>query len=352
VKLTEDDPHLSAMQALAENIASFGDADRMDLHFALGQALAGIGQHRQSFEHLLAGNALKRRLVPYDEAEVLGRLERIPAVFTPELMRRSEGSGDRSPVPVFIVGMPRSGSTLVEQILASHPHVYGVGEVEAFAEAGRDSGLFTPRRPFPESVPRWTEDHLRALGRGYVRRLHALAAGQAVHKPMQRITDKMLSNFRYVGLIRLALPNARIIHMCRDPIDTCMSCFSIQFKALPFTYDLGELGRHYSAYARLMAHWQSILPPRAMLKVQYEHLVENFESEARRIITHCGLEWDDACLRFHETARPVRTASVVQVRQPIYRHAVRRWRPEAEISWPLIEGLRLDPSEGHVGGAA
>jgi len=162
----------------------------------------------------------------------------------------------------------------------------------------------------------------------------------------------MLSNFRYVGLIRLALPNARIIHMCRDPIDTCMSCFSIQFKALPFTYDLGELGRHYSAYARLMAHWQSILPPGAMLKVQYEHLVENFESEARRIITHCGLEWDDACLRFHETTRPVRTASVVQVRQPIYRHAVRRWRPEAEILRPLIEGLGLGPNEGHVAAAA
>jgi hypothetical protein len=139
----------------------------------------------------------------------------------------------------------------------------------------------------------------------------------------------------------LALPNARLIHIRRQPIETCLSCFSIQFKTLPFTYDLGELGRRYAAYERLMVHWRSVLPSKVMLEVQYENLVEDFESEARRIIAYGGLNWDDRCLRYHETARAVRTASVVQVRQPIYRDAIHRWRPDADALQPLLDGLSV-----------
>ena len=330
------------MLALAEEAASFDATDKMDLHFALGQALQDIGQHQQAFEHLIAANALKRRSVNYNEADSLGRLKSIRTVFTPQLMRTKEGNGDRSAAPIFIVGMPRSGSTLVEQILASHPRVFGAGETEAFVDAAREVGLFTPGMPFPASAPRWSGQQVSELARRYLRRLDALAADGHPDKPVQCITDKMLTNFRFIGLIRWALPNARIIHTHRDPIDTCLSCFSIQFKSQPFTYDLAELGRRYRAYTRLMEHWRSVLPSGLMLEIQYEHLVENFAVEARRIVAHCRLDWDDACSRFHETPRLVRTASAAQVRRPIYKSSTRRWRPEAEVLRPLMDGLELD----------
>ncbi len=172
----------------------------------------------------------------------------------------------------------------------------------------------------------------------------------------RRITDKMPANFRYAGLIHLALPNARIVHMRRDPVDTCLSCFSILFGGdQPFTYDLGELGRYYRAYQRLMEHWRAVLPPGVMIEVQYEALVGDFEPEARRILAHCGLEWNEACLDFHQTERPVHTASSVQVRQPIYRSSVGRWRPDAEELRPLLDALaasnaRPEASDARGGG--
>ena len=185
----------------------------------------------------------------------------------------------------------------------------------------------------------WTNEQIHSTGEHYLHRIEAIAAG--AHRPRcaTRVTDKMLDNFRHVGLIHLALPQARIIHTRRDPIDTCLSCYSLLFEQLNFTYDLGELGRYYNAYTRLMRHWHTVLPEAVMLDVQYEDLVEDPEMQARRIVAHCGLDWDDSCLRFHETARPVRTASVLQVRQPIYCRSVGRWRPESDVLLPLIEGL-------------
>ena len=150
----------------------------------------------------------------------------------------------------------------------------------------------------------------------------------------------MPANFRFLGLIHLALPNARIIHTCRDPIDTCLSCFSKLFtEEQAFAYDLGELGRYYRAYQKLMEHWRHVLPPGVMLDVQYEELVADFDEQTRRIVTHCGLEWDARCLSFYETQRPMKTASVVQVRQPVYRSSVRRWRPDRDLLRPLLEAL-------------
>jgi len=174
-------------------------------------------------------------------------------------------------------------------------------------------------------------ERLRRLGATYL-------CGLTVAAPAaDKIIDK---NFRFVGLIHLALPNARIIHTCRDPIDTCLSCFSKLFTdEQPFTYDLGELGRYYRAYQKLMEHWRHVLPPGVMLDVQYEELVIDFEEQARRIVTHCGLEWDDCCLSFYEKQRPVKTASVVQVRQPVYRSSVGRWRPDRDLLRPLLEAL-------------
>ncbi len=186
------------------------------------------------------------------------------------------------------------------------------------------------------------------LGNDYLKRLRAATIDAPDREPdaandCERITDKLPSNFGVLGAINLALPNARIIHSCRDPIDTCLSCFSTLFSAdQPFTWDLGELGRYYRSYVRLMDHWRRVLPAGVILDVQYEDLVADFEPQARRIIAHCGLEWDDACLAFDKAPRPVRTASSAQVRQPIYRSSVGRWRPDEPLLRPLLDGLGPD----------
>ena len=199
------------------------------------------------------------------------------------------------------LGMPRSGSTLIEQILASHPQVHAAGElknldrvVEAVSDAsGRPV-------PFPQCISALDADGFRRLGQAYLASLPTLPAGKT------RITDKMPGNFLYVGLIRLILPNARIIHTMRDPVDTCVSCFSRLFTyGQPFSYDLAELGRYYRWYHELMEHWRSVLPAGAMLDVAYEDVVDNLEEQARRLIDYCGLPWDDRCLSFHETSRPI-----------------------------------------------
>jgi hypothetical protein len=183
---------------------------------------------------------------------------------------------------------------------------------------------------------------LCSLGRRYAERVGARSS-DARSPDAVRITDKMLSNFAYVGLIHLALPNARIIHACRDPVDTCLSCFSLLFTDVqPFTYDLAELGRYYRAYAGLMRHWHEVLPEGAMIDVHYEDVVADLEGQARRIVAYCGLAWEDRCLDFHRTQRPVGTASVTQVRQPIYRSSVGRSRVYGDFLHPLLDALEND----------
>ena len=331
-RFTPGDAHLAAMQNLMRDAAALSDEDRMLLHFALAKALTDLDEHEAAFAHMNAANGLKRRHTVYDEAATLGEMARIRQVFTPELLRVRAGAGNPSPVPVFIVGMPRSGSTLVEQILASHPAVVGAGEINDFpALVG---GLGSSGAHFPEAVPAMTPEQFYRLGSDYLARI--LPAAPAA----LRITDKMLANFRYAGLIHLALPGARIIHTRRDPVDTCLSCYSKLFTDdLPFAYELGELGRYYRAYESLMAHWRSLLPDGVLLEVQYEALVADIEREARRIVAHCGLPWDDRCLAFYRTERPVRTASANQVRQPIYRTSVARSHAYAALLQPLRDAL-------------
>jgi len=325
---TRDEPHLAAAEALAGEAAALSPEERIHLFFALGKIYDDLGEHERSFANLLEGNALKRERTRYNEAAALGQLERTSELFSAEIMRERAGQGEPSPLPVFIIGMPRSGSTLVEQLLASHPEVHGGGELSDFAQSVVALGG-------PDGIPADIGGaELRRIGAGYLDRITGLAPAAL------RITDKMPANFRFAGLIHLALPEARLIHVSRDPVDTCLSCFSILFGGdQPFTYDLGELGRYYHAYQQLMAHWRTVLPPGVMLDVQYETLVGDFEKEARRLVAHCGLEWDEACLDFHNTRRPVHTASSVQVRQPLYQSSIRRWRPAPEQLQPLLDGL-------------
>jgi tetratricopeptide (TPR) repeat protein len=339
-RIAAGDPCLAGMQALADEMASLSEEERIDLHFALGTAFAELGLAERSFPHLLKGNALKRRQIVHDEPAVLRSFERIRAAYTERVMRDKEGLGDPATVPVFVLGMPRSGSTLVEQILASHPKIFGAGELSEFedASAGLGGANGAPISSL-EEISSLTGDQLRRLGASYVESVRALAPAA------ERIVDKMPGNFRLAGLIHLALPNARIIHTMRDPIDTCLSCFSKLFAGdQPYCYDLGELGRYYRAYEALMQHWREVLPEGVMLDVQYEAVVADIEREARRIIAHCGLEWDGACLSFYKTRRIIRTASAAQARRPIYNSSVGRWRPYSGMIGPLFEALGNPPS--------
>ena len=336
-RLLRGDPHIRAMEALARDKALLTEHEQVDLHFALGKAYTDIGDSERSFRYLLSGNALKRLQTLYDETAALGFLDRIRAAFSGDVMRDRQGRGDLSSLPVFIVGMPRSGTTLIEQILSSHPKVFGAGEIDDFDVAIGGLGFTDKEAPdFPDILSRLSSEQLRQLGASYLARIKDAAPMAA------RISNKTPENFRFAGLIHLALPNAHIIHVRRNPIDTCFSCFSKRFvDNLPYTYNLAELGRYYRAYERVMEHWRNALPPKAMLEVQYEDVVADLEGQARRIVAYCGLEWDARCLDFHRTKRPVRTASATQVRQPIYKSSVDRWRAYESFLGPLLAELKL-----------
>jgi hypothetical protein len=278
----------------------------------------------------------------------------LPKLLTAQGLAAARGLGDPSAAPIFIVGMPRSGSTLIEQILASHPQVFGTGERTEFGEVlmkgiHRDAG--DPLRIDIAALHGIGAAQLRTLGADYLRLMRrALPENRndlpnAAQKDAQsesghtHFTDKYLFNFINVGLIHLALPNARFIHSRRSPLQTCLSIFSRLFHDVPFGYDLGELGRYYRAYDALMAHWRSALPEGVMLEVDYEDLVDDFEGNVRRMLAHCGLDWDERCLAFHRTTRQVSTASSAQVRRPLYRTSVRRWLPQRALLQPLLDGL-------------
>jgi tetratricopeptide (TPR) repeat protein len=338
----KDDSRLARLEDFAAREDTLPDDQRIALHFTLGKAYADLKDAERSFRHLAIGNAVKRRYMGYDERETLAHIARIRDAFPKDLLHARSEVGHPSDAPVFVVGMPRSGTSLVEQILASHPRVFGAGELTDFAVA-TEAIARRNASTFPEMLRRLPNDELRELGKIYVEGLSKLTGTHA------RIVDKMPSNFLFVGLINLALPHARIIHVRRDPVDTCLSCFSLLFsEGQAFAYELAELGRYYRAYEALMSHWRTALPPESMLEVQYEDLVKDLDAHARRLIAHCDLDWDDACLSFHETKRPVQTASLVQVRKPIYADSVGRWRLYGERLKPLLDALEVDALPSRV----
>jgi tetratricopeptide (TPR) repeat protein len=342
-RFAADDPRLAGLEKLAEDIATLDAKNQISLHFALGKAFNDLGQYERSFRHLREGNALKRAQLTYDEREMLMLFKSIRTTFTPQLMQQKSGGGCHSNVPVFVVGMPRSGTTLVEQILASHSKVYGAGEIETLDQA---IVKFRSRNhiaaEFPDFVPALSPEALRDLGSDYI------GLTKSAVPTAERIVNKLPRNFKYIGFIHLALPNARIIHVCRDPLDTCFSCFSLLFTGdQSFTYELGELGRYYRSYATLMEHWRSVLPPGVMIDIRYEDLIADLERQARAIVDHCGVEWEDACLAFYKTQRQVKTSSSVQVREPVYGTSVGRWRQCENFLQPLIEALKAPDDAGH-----
>jgi tetratricopeptide (TPR) repeat protein len=326
-RFERDDPLIGRMQALLAR-EGISLADRATLHFGLGKAMLDIGDSAQAFRHYDKGNRLKRSTFVYDPDATERWMADIAEVLSSGLLEAKAGRGAESELPVFVVGMPRSGTTLVEQILASHPMAHGAGELK------RLHALVDRIGNFPASIADLTAAQIHRLGAGYLDYVAPLAAARP------RAVDKMPSNFLYCGLVRLILPGARIVHCRRDPVDTCLSCYTKLFAGeQAFTYDQTELGRYHRSYQALMAHWRTNLPASHFLEVDYEAMVEDVAGQTRRILDFIGLPWDEACLRFHETQRPVRTASVNQVRQPIYATSVGRWRRHAAQLQPLLGAL-------------
>ena len=331
------DPELMALEALARDDEGLEPLELIAVLFGLAKAYDDLGDYDRSFENLRQANALRRDTVEYDVAAVTRAFDQIAAVFDSELLDQFADSGSPDDLPVLIVGMPRSGTSLIEQILASHPAVHGAGELQDLEELAGAVALLCDRAlGFPDGVPHLSSEDLGRLGQGYVERLRHRAPR------FRRVTDKNSLNFCYLGLARLIAPRSHVIHCARDPVDTCLSCYRAFFETIDFACDLDELGQYYRGYTRLMDHWRAVLPRGWMLEVRYEDLVADVEGEARRIVTHCGLEWDDACLSFDTTERSVRTASFAQVRKPVYRSSVARWRHYEQHLGPLIGALELE----------
>ncbi|MBU0622285.1 MAG: sulfotransferase [Gammaproteobacteria bacterium] len=331
------DENLAALTEVAQAFRNRKKApsgsDAIKLSFALGRACEQCGDHEKAFAHFLEGNRLKRATFDYDANKTSARLADIMRIFDRESITRLGGGGNPSALPIFVLGMPRSGTTLVEQIIASHPEVHGAGELPDLMRVATGSATGTESL-FPGAMQALGAEMLVGMGERYVAGLQRRAP------EAQRITDKMPANFLAVGLIHLILPNAKIIHVIRDPVDTCLSCFTQLFgSGQEFSYDLAELGRYYTDYARLMEHWRNVLPEGAFLDVRYEDIVSDQEAQSRRLIRYCGLEWDDACLDFHSNKRVVKTASMVQVRQPIYKSSLERWRSYEKHLGPLFDAL-------------
>ena len=348
-----DADHEALQRRAGEPLA---DGPRSALLFGLAQVCDARGEFAAAAACLADANALALRQRRkegkfYDPAEHRGLVERIIAGFTPELFRRLAGAGDQTQRPVFVFGLPRSGTTLVEQVLASHSQVYGAGEMrlagEAFTSVPKVLGMADEMSTCLEALDAAA---VRKLSGQYLQGLQAILADSperqrpplAESRGADRVVDKMPDNYLYLGLLALLFPRATFLHVRRDLRDVATSCWMTEFRQIRWANDLDHLAERIINYRRLMQHWQAVLPA-AVHEVVYERLVDDFEPEARRLTAACGLEWEPACLRFHQTARPVRTASVLQVRQPLYRSALARWKHYAA---PLAELFSRLPAAG------
>jgi tetratricopeptide (TPR) repeat protein len=321
--------------------------DRFHLHYALGRALEETSNYQESFTHYAEGAKLRRGEIAYSANETSAQVRRATNFFTPQFFAAHATHGCPDPAPIFIIGLPRAGSTLIEQILASHSAIEGTMELPEIANIARDLGsrhTSETAQNYPESLANISPEEIAALGARFIDRTRIY---RKTNKPF--FIDKMPNNWAHIGLIHLILPHAKIIDARRHPIATCFSAFKQHFaRGQNFSYDLIELGRYYNDYVALMEHFDSILPGR-IHRVQYETMVENTEAETRRLLTYCNLPFEPACLRFWETDRPVRTASSEQVRQPIFREGLDHWKNYKPWLAPLEKALKegqgsaLDP---------
>ena len=319
---------------LAQGGPSLDNPQRATLHYELGRLYDKKNAFDAAFRHFAQGNELKGQSAPFDAREHAQHIDALIQTYNSSFLAQAPRPRERSQRPVFIVGMPRSGTSVVEQILASHPAVFGGGELLTMHAMVKDlPGLLGGHTAYPLCVSYLTQEHVDQLAQRYLEHLKTLSPDAA------RVTDKMPTNFLHLGLINILFPEARVIHCMRDPLDTCLSCYFQNFGPWDsYTQDLRSLGVFYREYLRLMAHWKAVLDI-PILDVQYEELVADQEVISRKMIEFCGLEWDENCLRFFESKRTVATASHDQVRQPIYQRSVGRWKNYEAYLEPLKESL-------------
>lgn len=332
---TPDDNHINALKQLLER----GIADKRgetSIYYALAKELEDLGRAKESFGYLKAGADTRRSYMRYEVQRDLDTIDSIRDAFTADIIAGSV-KGHPSSEPIFILGMPRTGTTLVERILSSHSDIFAAGELTDFAvqmmeQVRSQSGGTKISRD--DMVRLTTTLDFAALGQAYVNSTRPFTGHTA------RFIDKLPLNYLYVGLIHLALPNAKIINLVRHPLDTCYAIYKQLFvDAYPFSYDLVELGRYYVAYDKLMRHWDEVLPG-VVYKLSYESLVSDIESETRRLLDHCELDWQSQCLTFYENREASLTASTVQVRKPVYQSSVGKWKQYRDELEPLIEVLQ------------
>ena len=332
-KYKPDDPHLALMERLiADGISSLPYQFISSLHFALGKAYGDCNNYGKSFAHFEEGNRGIRKNRIYSTEETRDFFDQIKAVFTSDFIQRHKGEGSESVVPIFIIGMPRSGSSLVEQILASHPEVSGGGEL-GYLSVVQDTVCKINTCQYAADMEKTTAVQMRAMADGYLQFLSKHAAGR------QRVTDKMPSNFLYVGLIKVLFPNAKVIHCMRRPEAVCLSMFQRQFASdIPYANNLRELGQYYRLYEGLMGYWRELLPG-FMHEVRYEELVREPEKVVRGMLDYCGLDWHEDCLHFYRTERPGMTASAFDIKKPLYSDAMEKWRNYEPFIGDLIKEL-------------
>lgn len=309
---------------------------RRSLHFTVGKYYDDLGEVEKAFAHFKEGNDMDDRIPPYNPNQFKHGVDRLIDVYTEDFFKQRKGVGCESEQPIIIVGMPRSGTSLTEQILSSHPRVYGAGELKNLGDLVKTVQMrFQKKAQYPMCA-RMIDPILACnLGERYVKETHELAG----FGDYDRITDKMPGNYSNLGLLSLILPRAKIIHCKRNPMDSCFSNYTHNFASvISFSRKLEDLGAHYRDYIRLMEHWKKVLPV-PILEVRYEEMVADNEAKSRELLEFCGLEWDDACLEFQKTERRVKTASTMQIRKPIYKSSVARWKKYEEQLKPLYEAL-------------
>ncbi|WP_025898049.1 tetratricopeptide repeat-containing sulfotransferase family protein [Sneathiella glossodoripedis] len=331
-KFTEKDDDYVLLQKMAEKTDYTGE-NKANVLFAFAKAQEDLKEYETAFETYIQANKAHRETFKYDISETAAELQEIRETISEEYFSNHLNDGQPNNRPIFIFGMPRSGTSLVEQILSSHSKVFGAGELysleKTYFHMIRKKGDRTFRQAFIEEGPTFLKD----LGKSYLRDLPASGSKAAF------ITDKMPRNFIYAGLIKLILPQAKLIHCKRSPEDTCLSIFKRYFVGQQkFAYDLAELGQYYNLYLEHMAYWRDLLGE-SLFEIQYENLIANQETETRKLLEYSGLEWEDACLEFHKTRRVVRTASTDQVRQPIYTSSIEGWRRYETQLAPLLKEL-------------
>ncbi|TGQ71432.1 MAG: tetratricopeptide repeat protein [Mesorhizobium sp.] len=329
----EGDAELAGMEAQHAKAAPDSLA-RMQLAFGLGKANDDLKDYGKAFDYFAEGNAIRRKGIDYDPVRTRAEFEAMKTVFDAGFFEKHRPSSIGDDAPIFVVGMPRSGTTLVEQIIASHPQVYGAGELSILKTAVGKQFPLTMPGGFPWGVSEAADTDFAEAGQAYLDMLHRSFPG------IRHVTDKMPGNFLLIGFIHMMMPKARIIHCARDAAATCLSIYKVHFRgdSHRYGYDLGELADFHNLYTDIMAHWHKVLPG-VVHDVRYEDFVADQDGQTRALIAHLGLPWDDKVLSFHETDRPVRTASAAQVRQPMYQGSVDLWKRYGDRLKPLLDKL-------------